>query len=396
MHCFGIEDIRRVMTAPLDPIALAQSLIRCPSVTPADEGAIGVLADALEGLGFTCHRLSSNERGGPAIANLYARLGDKGPNFSFAGHTDVVPVGDVAAWGGDPFSGLIKDGRLHGRGAADMKGAIAAMVAGISAFLGKNGKPAGSISLMITGDEEGPSLNGTRSILEWMQANGETADACVLGEPTNPDRLGTTIKVGRRGSMTGRLSVRGVQGHVAYPHLADNPLPRLVKLLAALSDLKLDSGTAHFDPSNLEIVSIDVGNSASNVIPAKGGAVFNIRFNDSYSSVSLEALIRKALDDAGGGYDLSFEITGESFLTPPGKLAEIVKDAVHTATGLTPTFSTTGGTSDARFIHHHCPVVEFGLVGETMHKVDENVAIADVLALTEIYRGVLERFFAAN
>jgi succinyl-diaminopimelate desuccinylase len=401
MHCFGIEDIRRVMTAPIDPIALAQSLIRCPSVTPADAGAIDVLADALEGLGFTCHRLSSNERGGPAIANLYARLGDAAPNFSFAGHTDVVPVGDAAAWGGDPFSGLIKDGQLHGRGAADMKGAIAAMVAGISGFLGKNGKPAGSISLMITGDEEGPSLNGTRSILEWMQANGETVDACVLGEPTNPDRLGTTIKVGRRGSMTGRLSVRGTQGHVAYPHLADNPLPRLVRLLAALSALKLDSGTTHFGPSNLEIVSIDVGNTASNIIPAKGGAVFNIRFNDTYSSESLDAMIRKTLDDAagdgaGGGYDMTFEITGESFLTPPGALAEIVKGAVHAATGLTPAYSTTGGTSDARFIHHHCPVVEFGLVGETMHKVDENVAVADVLALTEIYRGVLERFFGTS
>ncbi len=382
------------MNAPLDPVALAQQLIRCPSVTPADAGAIGVLADALEGLGFICHRLSSDERGGPAIANLYARLGDAKPNFAFAGHTDVVPVGDAAAWGGDPFSGLIEDGRLHGRGAADMKGAIAAMVAGISAFLDKNSKPAGSISLMITGDEEGPSLNGTRSILDWMQAHGETVDACVLGEPTNPDRLGTTIKVGRRGSMTGRLTVRGTQGHVAYPHLADNPLPRLVRLLKALTELKLDSGTEHFDPSNLEIVSIDVGNTASNVIPAKGSAVFNIRFNDTYSSASLEALIRKTLDAAGDDYALEFEITGESFLTPPGALAEIVKDAVHAATGITPAYSTTGGTSDARFIHHHCPVVEFGLVGQTMHKVDENVAIADVLALTEIYRGVLERFFS--
>ena len=380
---------------PLDPIALAQNLIRCPSVTPADAGAIGVLADALECLGFTCHRLSSDERGGPAIANLYARLGDSGPNFAFAGHTDVVPVGDAAAWGGDPFAGTVENGRLRGRGAADMKGALAAMVAAVSTFVG-NGKPAGSISFLITGDEEGKALNGTRSLLDWMKANGETVDACVLGEPTNPDTLGTTIKVGRRGSMTGRLSVHGTQGHVAYPHLADNPLPRLIRLLKALSELRLDSGTAHFDPSNLEVVSIDVGNTASNVIPAKGGAVFNIRFNDSYSSATLEALIRKTLDDAGGGYDLEFEITGESFLTPPGALAGIVRDAVQAATGLTPAYSTTGGTSDARFIHHHCPVVEFGLVGETMHKVDENVAVADVLALTEIYRGVLERFFAAR
>ena len=378
---------------PIDPIALAQNLIRCPSVTPADAGAIGVLADALESLGFTCHRLTSDERGGPAIANLYARLGDSGPNFAFAGHTDVVPVGDAAAWGGDPFAGTVEDGKLRGRGAADMKGALAAMVAAVSAFTG-NGRPKGSISFLITGDEEGKALNGTRSLLDWMNGQGETVDACVLGEPTNPDTLGTTIKVGRRGSMTGRLTVHGTQGHVAYPHLADNPLPRLVRLLKALTDLKLDQGTAHFDPSNLEVVSIDVGNTASNVIPAKGGAVFNIRFNDSYSSASLEALIRKTLDDAGGGYDLEFEITGESFLTPPGDLAQIVRDAVQAATGLVPDYSTTGGTSDARFIHHHCPVVEFGLVGQTMHKVDENVAVADVLALTEIYRGVLERYFS--
>ena len=378
----------------VDPIALAQNLIRCPSVTPADAGAIGVLADALEGLGFTCHRLSSDERGGPAIANLYARLGDSGPNFAFAGHTDVVPVGDASAWGGDPFAGTVENGKLRGRGAADMKGALAAMVAAVSGFIEDRGRPLGSISFLITGDEEGKALNGTRSLLDWMKGQGETVDACVLGEPTNPDALGTTIKVGRRGSMTGRLTVHGTQGHVAYPHLADNPLPRLVGLLKALTDLKLDPGTAHFDPSNLEVVSIDVGNTASNVIPAKGGAVFNIRFNDSYSSASLEALIRKTLDAAGGGCDLEFDITGESFLTPPGELAEIVRDAVEAATGRIPDYSTTGGTSDARFIHHHCPVVEFGLVGETMHKVDENVAVADVLALTEIYKGVLERFFS--
>jgi succinyl-diaminopimelate desuccinylase len=379
---------------PIDPIALAQDLIRCPSVTPADAGAIGVLAEALEKLGFTCHRLSSDERGGPAIANLYARLGDSGPNFAFAGHTDVVPVGDAAAWGGDPFAGTVENGRLRGRGAADMKGALAAMVGAVSIFLENGGRPTGSISFLVTGDEEGKALNGTRSLLDWMKERGETVDACVLGEPTNPDILGTTIKVGRRGSMTGRLTVHGTQGHVAYPHMADNPLPRLIRLLKALTDLKLDQGTEHFDPSNLEVVSIDVGNTASNVIPAKGGAVFNIRFNDTYSSDSLEALVRKTLDGAGGGYDLEFDITGESFLTPPGALAQTVRDAVQAAIGLVPEYSTTGGTSDARFIHHHCPVVEFGLVGQTMHKVDENVAVADLLALTEIYGGVLERFFS--
>ncbi len=378
------------MPEAIDPVALARALIRCPSVTPADAGAIGVLADALESLGFTCHRLTFGE---PAIANLYARLGDAGPNFCFAGHTDVVPVGDTAAWTRDPFAGEISDGRLHGRGAADMKGALAAIVAGIAAFLAERGHPAGSISLLITGDEEGRAVSGTRAVLDWMSAKGERIDACVLGEPTNPERLGTTIKIGRRGSMTGRLIVRGTQGHVAYPHLADNPLPRLVRLLAALGDLPLDSGTAHFDPSNLEIVSIDVGNPAANVIPSRGEAVFNIRFNDTYDSASLEALIRDTLDAAGGRYELAFEVTGESFLTPPGPLARLVKDAVEAVTGLRPAYSTTGGTSDARFIHRHCLVVEFGLVGQTMHKVDENAPVADIIALTAIYRGVLERYF---
>jgi succinyl-diaminopimelate desuccinylase len=377
----------------IDPLSLAQQLIRCPSVTPADEGAIGVLADALEALGFTCHRISSDENGGPAIENLYARLGTEAPNFAFAGHTDVVPAGDTAAWKDDPFSGLVKDGRLHGRGAADMKGALAAMVGAISRYLYEAGAPKGSISLLITGDEEGKALNGTRSLLDWMKAKGESVDACVLGEPTNPERLGTTIKIGRRGSLTGRLIVHGTQGHVAYPQLADNPLPRLVKLLGALTALRLDDGTEHFGPSNLEIVSIDVGNTASNVIPASGRAVFNIRFNDTYSSKTLEALLRRTLDAAGGGYDLEFDLTGESFLTPPGALAEMVATATEDVTGLRPAYSTTGGTSDARFIHHHCPVVEFGLVGQSMHKIDENVAVADVTQLTEIYQGVLERFF---
>jgi succinyl-diaminopimelate desuccinylase len=379
----------------VDPIQLAQDLIRCPSVTPADAGAIGILADRLTALGFTCHRLTSDERGGPAIENLYARLGDGAPNFCFAGHTDVVPVGDAAAWGLDPFAATVQDGLLYGRGAADMKGALAAMVSAIAAYLDEHGVPSGSISLLVTGDEEGRALNGTRSVLDWMQARGETIDACVLGEPTNPERLGTMIKIGRRGSLNGRLTVRGAQGHVAYPHLADNPLPRLIKMLAALDALVLDQGTAHFDPSNLEVVSIDVGNGATNVIPATGEAAFNIRFNDSYTGESLEALLRQTLDGVGGDYELKIELTGESFLTPPGPLAKVVKDAVEAATGLRPAYSTTGGTSDARFIHRHCPVIEFGLVGETMHKVNENAAVADIQALTRIYQGVLERFFAS-
>ncbi len=380
--------------SPIDPVDLARRLIACPSVTPEDAGAIGVLADALEGLGFRCHRLVSDERGGPPIANLYARLGTERPNFCFAGHSDVVPVGDRAAWSEDPFAATVKDGLLYGRGATDMKGALAAMVAACAAYLDENGPPAGSISLLVTGDEEGRALNGTRSVLGWMDRSGETIDACVLGEPTNPERLGTTIKIGRRGSMTGRLVVHGTQGHVAYPHLADNPLPRLVRLLAALDSLDLDNGTVHFDPSNLEITTIDVGNAATNVIPSRGEAVFNIRFNDTYDSVTLEALIRATLDAAGGGYDLVVEVSGESFLTPPGPLARIVKDAVEAATGLRPGYSTTGGTSDARFIHRVCPVVEFGLVGQTMHKVDEHVPVADITLLTETYRGILARYFA--
>ena len=315
------------------------------------------------------------------------------PNFCFAGHSDVVPVGDRDAWAADPFEGLIEDGKLFGRGASDMKGALAAMVAAIAGFVIGQPQFGGSISLMITGDEEGRALNGTRALLDWMAAHGEKADACVLGEPTNPDRLGSMVKIGRRGSMNGRLTVRGTQGHVAYPHLADNPLPRLIRLLAALDALELDRGTPHFDASNLEIVSIDVGNAATNVIPAKGEAVFNIRFNDLHSSRSLEDLIRRTLDAAGGGYELAFEITGESFLCPPGRLSDIVMDAAEAVTGIRPQASTTGGTSDARFIHHHCPVVEFGLVGQTMHKVNENTELADIQALTAIYRGVLDRYF---
>lgn len=379
----------------VDPVGLARDLIRCPSVTPDDGGAMGVLVAALEPLGFTCHRLRSDAHGGPAIDNLYARLGTGGPNFGFAGHTDVVPVGDRAAWSRDPFAGVVTDGLLHGRGAADMKGALAAMVAAIARFLEKHGPPAGSISLLLTGDEEGKALNGTRAVLEWMAETGERLDACLLGEPTNPDRLGTAMKVGRRGSLTGFLSVSGTQGHVAYPHLADNPLPRLVKMLAALEAVQLDPGTDHFDPSNIEIVSIDVGNSATNVIPAHGRAVFNIRFNDRYSSAALAGLLHKTFDAVGGAYQLDLELTGESFLCPPGSLTEIVAGAVESVTGLRPAASTSGGISDARFIHRHCPVVEFGLVGATMHKVDENVPVADIETLTRIYLGVLERYFAA-
>lgn len=379
---------------PLDPVALARDLIRCPSVTPEDAGALDVLEAALRPLGFACHRLRFAEPGTAPVDNLYARLGTAAPNFCFAGHTDVVPVGDRAAWSVDPFGGEVHDGRLFGRGAADMKGAIAAFVAAVSGYLAERGPPPGSISLLVTGDEEGPAINGTRKVLDWLTARGERLDACLVGEPTNPRELGEMMKIGRRGSLTGVLTVYGAQGHTAYPHLADNPLPRLVRMLAAITATPLDDGSAHFPPSTLEITTIDVGNPASNVIPAEGRAVFNIRFNDRHTPASLEAWLRAHLDAVGGAYDLRITVSGEAFLTPPGPLSELVAEAVVRVTGRRPVASTTGGTSDARFIKAVCPVVEFGLVGQTMHQVDENVAVADVRRLADIYRGILDSYFA--
>ncbi|EWY41282.1 succinyl-diaminopimelate desuccinylase [Skermanella stibiiresistens SB22] len=369
-------------------------MVRCPSVTPADAGALDVLVGALEPLGFTCHRLRFDEDGTPPIDNLYARLGGAGPNLCFAGHTDVVPPGDPRDWTADPFAGDIIDGKLHGRGTSDMKAAIAAFVAAAARRIAAKGAPAGSISLLITGDEEGPAINGTRKVLDWLVEKGETLDACVVGEPTNPNYLGEMIKVGRRGSITGHLTVHGTQGHVAYPHLADNPLPRLVRMLAALTAEPLDQGNAHFQPSTLAITTIDVGNPADNVIPAKGTASFNIRFNDEHTSDRLKDWIKRTCDTVGGPYDLKFRVSGESFLTPPGALSALVADAVERVTGHRPELSTTGGTSDARFIKAHCPVVEFGIVGQTMHKVDEHVAVADVERLTDIYEAVIDGFFA--
>ncbi|UEM02710.1 succinyl-diaminopimelate desuccinylase [Skermanella rosea] len=382
--------------AALDPVALTQALVRCPSVTPADAGALDVLRRALEPLGFVCHRLRFEEEGTAPVDNLYARLGTAGPNLCFAGHTDVVPPGDPAAWAADPFAGTIVDGRLYGRGASDMKAAVAAFAAAVARRLGRAGPPPGSISLLITGDEEGPAVNGTRKVLDWLAEKGEVLDACIVGEPTNPNTLGEMIKVGRRGSITGYLTVYGTQGHVAYPHLADNPLPRLVRMLAALTAEPLDRGNAHFQPSTLAITTIDVGNPADNVIPARGSASFNIRFNDEHTSDTLKDWIRRTCDTVGGVYDLKFRVSGESFLTPPGRLSDLVADAVERVTGRRPELSTTGGTSDARFIRSHCPVVEFGIVGQTMHKVDEHVAVADVERLTAIYEAVIDGFFAPD
>lgn len=382
------------MTEALDPVLLTQTLIRCPSVTPADAGALGVLSDVLKGLGFECHPLRFEEAGTAPIDNLYARFGTGSPHFCFAGHTDVVPPGDLSGWSVDPFAADIKGERLFGRGAADMKGGIAGFVAAVSGFLAENPAFGGSISLLITGDEEGPAINGTKKMLEWLAARGETIDACVVGEPTNPRSLGEMMKIGRRGSLSGTISVQGVQGHVAYPHLADNPIPKMVKLLTALGSGALDDGTAHFQPSNLEVTTVDTGNPTSNLIPGSVTASFNVRFNDSFSGKTLEALVRNRLDSAGVPYDLKVSISGESFFTPPGPLSALVAGAVETVLGVTPELSTTGGTSDARFIRSYCPVVEFGLVGQSMHKVDENLRLADLAALTQIYRVMLDRYFA--
>jgi len=387
----------------LEPVSLAQALIRRPSVTPADAGALDVLRAALDSLGFDCHVMTFSEPGADDVTNLYARLGAGAPNFCFAGHTDVVPAGDTANWDHDPFAGDVIDGNLFGRGAADMKSAIAAFVCAVARFRADHGDPskwprAGSISLLITGDEEGPAINGTRKVLDWLTARGETIDACVVGEPTNPGELGDMIKIGRRGSLIATLTVHGIQGHTAYPHLADNPVHRLLDMLQAITADPLDEGSDHFQPSTLQISTIDVGNPATNVIPAMAAARFNIRFNDHHSSQSLTAWLHETFSAALGGgtarYELDIHVSGESFLTPPGPLSELLIAAVEQVTGRTPELSTTGGTSDARFIKDHCPVAEFGLVGQTMHQANENVACADIDTLSEIYRVVLEKYFA--
>ncbi len=380
----------------IDPVQLTQELIHCPSVTPADGGALDLLQGVLEGLGFTCQRLNFSEQGTPDVDNLYARIGEDAPNLCFAGHTDVVPTGPQERWSAAPFSGELRDGAVWGRGAADMKGAIACFVAAAARRLAK-GRPAGSISLLITGDEEGPAINGTVKVLRWLEARGEMLDACITGEPTNPEVLGEMIKIGRRGSLNAVLTVHGTQGHSAYPHLADNAAHRLVRMLDALIAAPLDEGSTHFQPSTLAVTGIESGGEATNVIPGTARAAFNVRFNDLHTSDGVSDLLRTRLDAAadGAAYDLEVSVSGESFYTPPGPLSDLVGDAVQAVTGRRPALSTTGGTSDSRFIKDYCPVLDFGLVGQTMHKIDEHVAIADLEALTAIYEAVLERYFAA-
>jgi succinyl-diaminopimelate desuccinylase len=380
--------------AGVEPAALAARLIRRPSVTPRDEGALTVVAEALESLGFTCHRLVFSSEGSDEIHNLYARRGTGRPNLCFAGHTDVVPIGASEAWSFDPFGAALRDGALCGRGAVDMKGAIAAFIAATQRFLDERGSTfEGSISLLITGDEEGDAVNGTRKVLDWLVERGEILDACLVGEPTSAQALGDMIKIGRRGSLTGRLTAHGVQGHTAYPHRADNAAHRLVAMLHALTTAELDHGTEHFPPSTLQVSTIDIGNPASNVIPASAQAVFNIRFNDHWTSESLKRWIAERLDGVGGVYTLDIRVSGESFLVPPGIIADRLAEAIRRVTGRTPEFSTTGGTSDARFIQAFCPVAEFGLVGLTMHQIDERVELSDLAGLAEIYRTFLGLFF---
>jgi succinyl-diaminopimelate desuccinylase len=355
-----------------------------------------VLQGALASAGFTCHRLPFSQAGTPTIDNLYARIGTGRPHFCFAGHTDVVPPGDAATWAADPFAGDIVDGRLIGRGAVDMKGAIGAFVAAAAGFLAQRGDGGfdGSISLLITGDEEGPAVNGTAKVLDWMKAEGEIPDHCLVGEPTNGKSLGEVVKIGRRGSLNGRLTVHGVQGHTAYPQLADNPIRRLMRMLAAATDQPLDDGNAHFEPSRAEVTSIDVGNPTANVIPGAAKARFNVRFNDRWSGASLEAWLRERCAEVGGRFELTVEVTGESFLCPPGPWTDLLIEAIRETTGRTPELNTGGGTSDARFIKSLCPVAEFGLINATAHKVDEAVMPDDLNQLSAIYRRILERYFA--
>ncbi len=374
-----------------DPVALAAALIRSPSVTPQAQATLDLVADLLAGAGYRVEKLTFAS-GGVPIANLYARIGEDGPNLCFAGHVDVVPVGDAARWSHGPFSGEIAGGRLFGRGAVDMKGAVAAFMAAALA----HGRPQkGSLSFLITGDEEGPALDGTVKVVEWLKEKGERIDHCVLGEPTNPVALGDAFKIGRRGSLSGVVRVKGVQGHVAYPHLADNPVPRLVRLLSALIAGPLDTGSDFFPPSNLEVVSVDVGNTAFNMIPAEADARFNVRFNDHFSLATLKAEIRRRLDEAGEPHEVLFQPgASESFITAPGPFVDIVAGAVEAVTGRRPEPSTSGGTSDARFIKDLCPVVEFGLVGQTMHKVDEATSVRDLEDLTAVYGHIITRYFA--
>ncbi|KQI71870.1 succinyl-diaminopimelate desuccinylase [Loktanella sp. 5RATIMAR09] len=379
---------------PVDPVALTADLVRCPSVTPEEGGALVLLEKVLTKGGFTCTRV---DRGG--ISNLYARWGRQGANrtFGFNGHTDVVPLGDETAWTMPPFGAEIKDGFLYGRGATDMKSGVAAFAAAALDFVADT-PPDGAIVLAITGDEEADALDGTTALLDWMAANNETMSVCLVGEPTCPDVMGEAMKIGRRGSMTAFFTVTGIQGHAAYPHRAKNPMPAMARLMDVLSSRILDEGTAHFDPSSLQVLTIDTGNPATNVIPAQSKATVNIRFNDTHTSAALTEWMQEEADQIASDFGLSIamrvKVSGESFVTPPGELSDLIAGAVEAETGRKPELSTSGGTSDARFVKDHCPVVEFGLVGKTMHQVDERVEVAQIGQLKAIYTRILTDYFA--
>ncbi|MGY6694996.1 MAG: succinyl-diaminopimelate desuccinylase [Roseinatronobacter sp.] len=382
------------MTDPICPVTLAQALIRCPSVTPEEGGALVLIEDILRSAGFECWRVDRN-----GTPNLFARWGQKGHarSLGFNGHTDVVPLGDPTTWTRAPFGGELAEGRIWGRGACDMKSGVAAFVAAAVDFV-QTTPPEGAVILAITGDEEGPGRDGTIAILDWMAAHRERMSDCIVGEPTCPERMGEMIKIGRRGSLTAHVTARGVQGHTAYPHRACNPLPVLVACLDQLARHELDQGSDHFDPSTLALTTIDVGNTASNVIPGAASATLNIRFNDLHSGSSLSDWLHRETarfaETSGVALDLDIHISGESFLTPPGPLVEMMSEAVSSVCGITPVLSTSGGTSDARFVKDHCPVVEFGLVGKSMHQVDEYAEIADIHALKAVYMQLLQRYFA--
>jgi len=381
-----------------DPVALARNLLRCPSVTPAEGGALTFIESVLKPAGFKVMRVTCEEAGTDPVENLYARIGTAAPHLMFAGHTDVVPPGDESRWSHPPFAAEIDKDVLYGRGAVDMKGSIACKIAAVLDHLGAHGgTPKGSISFLITGDEEGIAVNGTVKLLDWVAAHGEKFDHCILGEPTNPEKLGDMIKIGRRGSQNGTLIVTGTQGHVAYPELADNPVRGIVTIMGAINAEPLDRGTDHFGPSNLEFTSIDIGNKTVNLIPAEARARFNIRFNDTRTRAALRAEVERRVAKAAGNsirWSIDWEPSNaDVFLTAPGPFVDLVSKAVAEVTGITPKLSTTGGTSDARFIKDYCPVIEFGLLSREMHKTDEHVATKDLVALTAIYRRILERYF---
>ena len=377
---------------PISELKLAKELIRRPSITPKDAGAINILAKKLRSLGFKCQLINFKN-----IKNLYAKLGKSSPNFCYAGHTDVVPPGNISDWSVNPFKPTVKNNKLIGRGANDMKASIACFVAAVSRFKAKNKKFNGSISLLITGDEEGVAINGTKRVVEYLKRKREKINFCLVGEPTNPNKLGEMIKIGRRGSMTGRLTIIGTQGHVAYPHRANNPSSTMVNILKKIKEIKLDKGTKNFQASNLEITKINIDNNADNVIPGSADTVFNIRFNNKHSSSSLKrklnAIFKSITKKAKCKFRVRYEVSGESFLTKPNKTTYMIQNSIKKITGIKPKLSTAGGTSDARFIRKIAPCLEFGLVGKTMHKIDESVPVSDLKKLTNIYQRILENYF---